>query len=435
MIEPNVASARGDRACAPAHPVQPTSDGDATKLRMARKVLFVESGLGNGGSAFSLFRLVKSLDRTRYEPHVLVFHDAQPFEQIRSLDVPVKVIRAFRPLRERSLDERKFSTRAKNYCSVYGNFVADSLYNGIRIANYIRHNDIHIVHLNNALLENFAAAFAAHLTRIPCVMHVRGTESLMKVEKYFLHWVSAVITLNRTMLEHYGKMCGGQRVHMICNGVDLDAFQQPNSQKTRLEFNIEPGACAIGTFSRLVEGKGVPEFLAMAAQVSRERRQSRFFIVGHDPTKDRAFEARMKRLAVESGLRDQLVFTGWRDDRIDIMAAMDVVVQISTTYPEGMSLAPLEAMALGKPVIVTKIPGYEFCVDDGKTGFMVEPGDIQVLTEKVLMLARDEDLARRMGEEGYRKAQQQFDVRLTARRVQHVYDQVLNPHKSSQTRN
>ena len=60
------------------------------------------------------------------------------------------------------------------------------------------------------------------------------------------------------------------------------------------------------------------------------------------------------------------------------------------------------------------------------TGFVVAPGDVQALTEKVLMLARDKDLAQRMGQEGHRKALRQFDIRLTAQQVERVYDQVLN---------
>lgn len=393
---------------------------------MLRKVLFVESGLGYGGSAFSLFRLVKSLDRTRYEPHVVAFHSAQAFEQIRAIGVPMKIIRSFRPLLDRSQPERNCLIKARKYCSVYGNMSADTLCSGIRLARYIQRQGIDLVHLNNGIVDNLPAAFAARLTRTPCVSHVRGTEPLLRIERYVANWVSAIITLNHVVFSDYVSAFGKEKVHLICNGVDLDAFQKPNPQKIREEFNIQPGTFAVGTFARLVEGKGIPEFIAAAAQVSREHGRSRFFIIGHDPAKDRAFETRMRKLAGESCLDGRLVFTGWRTDRVDILAAMDVVLQISTTYPEGMSLVPLEAMALGKPVIVTKIPGYEFCVDEGRTGFMVEPGDIQALTEKVLILVRDGGLAREMGQEGYRKALREFDVRLTACEVQKIYDRLLD---------
>ena len=404
----------------------PRSEQTLGNAAMRRKVLFVESGSGYGGSAFSLFRLVKNLDRSRYEAHVVVFHSAEAFEQIRSLGTTLRTIRFFRPFWGRTPEDRGFWTKTMNYCSFYGNFAADTFCNGIRLARYIRREQIELVHLNNCLLDNFSAAFAARLVRIPCVSHVRGTEPIARIEKYFAHWLAAVITLNSAVFDDYALLLGEEKVHLICNGVDLDAFQEPNPQKIRQEFNLQPKTFAVGTFARLVDGKGIPEFIATAGRVIREHGNSRFFVVGHGTTKDRAFEVSMRKLAGEVGLGSQLVFTGWRNDRIDILAAMDLVVQISTTFPEGMSLAPLEAMALGKPVIVTTIPGYEFAVDDGTTGFTVAPGDIDALAEKVLLLARHRDLARRMGQEGYQRALHQFDVRLTARKVQTVYDQVLD---------
>src|SRR6266446_2267911 len=151
---------------------------------MVRKVLFIESGPGYGGSAFSLFRLVKSLDRTRYEPHVVVFHGARPFDDIRSLGVPVTTLHIPRPFRDSPPGSRSLLTRARTYLSFYGNLAADTFYNGIRLARYIRRNRIEIVHLNNGIIENLCGVFGARLAHVPCVSHARGTELLMKVEKY-----------------------------------------------------------------------------------------------------------------------------------------------------------------------------------------------------------------------------------------------------------
>jgi glycosyltransferase involved in cell wall biosynthesis len=397
----------------------------AESLTMPRRVLLVESGPGQGGSAFSLLRLVKSFDRSRYEPSVVVFCSAEPFERIRSLGVPVIRLDFFRPLFERACADHGVWTRARNYCSFYGNLGADALRNGLRLARHIRRNRIDIVHLNNGILENLPAVFAARLAGVPCVSHLRGTEPLLRFEEYFVDWIAAVITLNRTVARDVSRVFPEEKVRLICNGVDLDAFQNPDPERIRREFGLQPGTLAVGTFARVVEGKGIPEFIAAAAEVNKQHGQSRFFIVGNDSSTEKTFEADMRRLARDMGLGRELIFTGWRDDRIDIMAAMDVVLQISTTFPEGMSLAPLEAMALSKPVIVTRIPGYEFCVDEGRNGYIVAPGDTVALAARVLALAHDRVLAERMGREGRRKAELEFDVRLTARRVENVYDRVL----------
>jgi glycosyltransferase involved in cell wall biosynthesis len=392
---------------------------------MPHNVLLVESGRGSGGSAFSLFRLVKSLDRARYEPQVVVFQAAEAFERIRALGVPVRTLATYRPLFEPSPEDHEVWARLRNHCSFYGNLGANTLRNGLRLARHIRRQGIHLVHLNNGIIENLPAVVAARMTGVPCVAHLRGTEPLLRLEGYIADWIAAVITLNRAMFDEVSQHFPGENVHLIHNGVDLDALRDPSAEKIRGELGIRPGMFAAGTFARLVEGKGIPELIAAAARVVAARPNSRFFIVGDDPSQEKGFERAMRQMAAELGLGERLTFTGWRDDRTDIMAAMDVVLQISTTFPEGMSLAPLEAMGLGKPVIVTSIPGYEFCVEEGRNGFVVAPGDIDALTEKVLALAGNRELVERMGHEGRRKAELEFDVRLTAQRVQEVYDRLL----------
>jgi glycosyltransferase involved in cell wall biosynthesis len=398
-----------------------------------RRVLFLESGLGYGGSAFSLLRLVKSLP-PRYAPHVIVSHDAEPFDRIRQLNIPVHTLPLFNPFFGTAAHDRTLFERARNYCSVYGNMASDTFCNGLRIARYIRRQNLNLVHLNNAIGENLCGLLAARLAGVPCVSHVRGTEPLTKVERYCSRWVSAVITLNRSMLRHYTAVMGAQKTHLILNGVDLDHLRVAKREKVRREFGMDPETFAVGRFARLVEGKGIPGFVHIASRVAAEHIRSRFFIIGNDSTQDRRFEARLRRLASELAVDGRLVFTGWRSDHLDLMAAMDVVLQISTTFPEGMSLAPLEAMALAKPVIVTQIPGYELSVDDGRSGFVVAPGAIGAVAEKVLLLARDRGLATRLGLEAQRKAMAQFDIRQIASQIAALYDRVLDATDNRLTR-
>lgn len=397
----------------------------------ARKVLFVESGRGYGGSIFSLRRLIKSVDPARYTAHVAVFHHTEPVERIRMLGVPVTRLDFVRPLPGRSADDTSSWHRVRNYLSLYGNLAIDTLWNGIRLARYIRREQIAIVHLNNGILENLSAACAARWTGRPCVSHVRGTEPLTKVERFCGRWMSAIIALNRTVESDYAGALGRERIHLIQNGVDLEALDRADPRRVRDELGLGPRSFAIGTFARLVEGKGIPELLAAAAPVAARCPDARFFVVGDDPAPGKPFEARLRRQAAALGLGDRVTFTGWRNDRSDVMAAMDLVVQVSTTFPEGMSLAPLEAMALAKPVIVTDIPGYQFSVDDGQTGFVVHAGDIGALAARMEQLACAPARAAELGRAAREKARREFDVRLTAQRVQGVYDQLLRPPTAS----
>ena len=390
------------------------------------KVLIIESGEGVGGSAFSMYRIVKYLDKQKYAPHVFVYYQTQAFADIEKLGIPVTRLRLFRPFPEELPNNGSLFRSLRNYIGVYGNMLMEILYNGVKLARFIRKNQINIVHCNNGFFENIAAAFAARISGRPCVCHIRGTEPLMKIEEKLPGWINRFIVLNYEMLEVYSAAFGESKVRLVHNGVDLDNFANPEAGRIRSEFSIPEDAYAIGTFARLVEGKGIPEFLKAAAIVAQDRPNLVFLIAGGGSPADSGFVDQLHAMRDELGLSEQVIFAGWRDDVKDCMAAMDLVLQISTTFPEGMSLAPIEAMAMGKPVIVTDIAGYADIVDDGKTGYIVRAGDVAQLATLIATLADDNDLSRTLGENAYQRVLDMFESSIVARRVEEIYAQALS---------
>jgi glycosyltransferase involved in cell wall biosynthesis len=295
----------------------------------------------------------------------------------------------------------------------------------MRLATLTKKLDIQVVHCNNGIFENFAAVFAARLANVPCVSDVKGTEPLLKIERLFSGWIKRAIVLNQAMFDQYSAAFGKERVRLVFECVDMDSAKHPNTSKIRIEFAIRPGTFCIGTFARLIEGKGIPEFIKAAAEVLKIKENVQFFIVGDAVSGTSDFEQSLRTLAHELGVDQHLTFTGWRSDVIDIMSAMNVVLQISTTFPEGMPLAPIEAMALRKPVVVSDIAGYTDIVDDGETGFIVPAGDVKSLVAAVIKIVADEDLARNLGSNGQQKVLKYFDAKIRARRIQEIYDEVL----------
>lgn len=85
----------------------------------------------------------------------------------------------------------------------------------------------------------------------------------------------------------------------------------------------------------------------------------------------------------------------------------------------------LEAMACGKPVVGTRIGGVSEVVDDGVNGLLVEPGDVDGLTNALLMLLRDPALRARMGQAGRARAEQRFDQRRQVPEAERIYAEML----------
>jgi glycosyltransferase involved in cell wall biosynthesis len=390
-----------------------------------RNIAYIESGVGFGGSPVSLHRLVKSINRNLYNPHVIVYAFSPSIERIKSLGIDIELFRFYSPFPTNQLESKAMIATARNNVFFYGNLFSEALINGLKLVKIFKKNRIDLVHLNNGILNNLPGVIAARLCRIPCVSHIRGTELTLKVERLFLGWVAYIITLNVDMFKHYVSLLGDAKVGLIFNGVDLDSFENPRRQKIRKEFDLSHDTFAIGTAVRFDEGKGIPEFIKAAAQVINVSDNVKFFIIGDNPFGRSSFVNSIKQLTTDLGLEKRLIFTGWRTDIVDVLSAMDLIVQVSTTFPEGMSLVPIEAMALSKPVIVSSIPGYHNLVEEGKTGFIVPPGDVDFLSKKILTLTGDRILAEKLGANGYQKVLKEFDIRITVGKVQEIYGKLL----------
>jgi glycosyltransferase involved in cell wall biosynthesis len=109
-----------------------------------------------------------------------------------------------------------------------------------------------------------------------------------------------------------------------------------------------------------------------------------------------------------------MLFTGFRDDVLDIMASMDVVVHASV-QPEPFGQVLLEAMAEGRPVIATKGGGVSEIVEEGVTGLLVPPRDAGAMAGAMTAILTDRDKAREMGEAGLKTVTESFTLSKMAR--------------------
>ncbi|MDD4899723.1 MAG: glycosyltransferase family 4 protein, partial [Candidatus Omnitrophica bacterium] len=137
---------------------------------------------------------------------------------------------------------------------------------------------------------------------------------------------------------------------------------------------------------------------------------------------DDKFYRQVRDLVSTEQINKSFIFTGWRKDIRNIIADLDILVQASTTFPEGFGLTCIEAMASEKPVVATNIPGPSEIVLDGETGFLVPPKDVNALAEAILKILKGKDLSRKMGMEGKRRVEEFFDVRRTVKNLEEIYE-------------
>jgi glycosyltransferase involved in cell wall biosynthesis len=130
----------------------------------------------------------------------------------------------------------------------------------------------------------------------------------------------------------------------------------------------------------------------------------------------------MRRLSEDVGLNGSVIFAGYREDAPRLMAAADVFVLPSEQ--EGLPIALLEAMALGRPSIASAVGGIPEVINDGRDGLLIRPRDPAQLAEAIVALLSDDDLRSRIGEAAKIRAAD-FDMRTAVARMQEVYQAVL----------
>jgi glycosyltransferase involved in cell wall biosynthesis len=207
-------------------------------------------------------------------------------------------------------------------------------------------------------------------------------------------------------------------VETLYHGPNLNALEHTvSSEGVREEFGIAPGVPLIGTVANFKEHKGHEFLLRAAVLVRKVKPEVRFLLVGTGP-----MEERRRKEAIDLGLDGSVVFAGFRKDALRLVSELDLFVLAS--LQEGLSIALVEAMALGKPVVATNVGGIPEVIENGREGLIVAPRNPNALAAGILQLLQDESLRTQMGAAARQRADR-FDIRSAVRRMEAVYDELL----------
>jgi glycosyltransferase involved in cell wall biosynthesis len=226
-----------------------------------------------------------------------------------------------------------------------------------------------------------------------------------------------------------------RKLALLGNGIDLTRFDPATvSADDACAARAELGACGpddvvVGLVGRLVREKGYLDVFEAARLLRNHDPRIRFAVIGDDEhEKGDALTPDDRARAEAAGVR----FLGGRSDVVRLYAGMDVVVLAS--HREGFPRTPMEAAAMGRPVVATDIRGCRQVVAHGATGLLVPVRDPRALADAVGALARDRDRRRRLGGAAREKAQREFDDRRCVRITLDTYRRLLEARLPAATR-
>lgn len=305
-----------------------------------------------------------------------------------------------------------------------------------RLYRLLRRERIDVLHMHSpypAIFGRFAARFA----RVPAIIY---TEHNIVERFHPLTKLGNVLTypLNDAMIAISGavnnsmkrwRTARNRRIHVIHNAIDfviIDALKV-DPKTVRDELGINEHNLVVGNVAHIQPQKGHVYLIRAARFVLEQFPDVNFVIVGGEKLPGGISE--LENLATQLGIRDKVIFTGFRNDALRLMASFDVFVLPSVW--EGFGIVLLEAMASGKPVIGTAVGGIPEVIDEGVNGYLVEPCNPEQIAEKIIYLLKNEAVRKRMGEKGKQMVKDRFDIRDMVKAIENVYISVLNGKKKS----
>ena len=271
----------------------------------------------------------------------------------------------------------------------------------LRIAGICRHLRPHIVHTRN--WGTMDAVIGACLARVPVLVHGEHGFGIGDVTGAHLHrrWVRRILSagIDRfvAVSEHLRNLLVDElgirpsKVTLIRSGIDVERFQtRADCTELRAQLGYAQDDFVIGSVGRLDPVKNFPALIdAMAAVVTRLPR-ARLMVAGAGPD-----EQRLRQQVQSAGLNGQIRLLGYRKNIPELLNIMDVFVLPSLA--EGTCNAILEAMAVGLPVVATRVAGNPELVLDGATGLLVSPQDFRALADRIQFYANNPDIRRQHG--------------------------------------
>lgn len=383
------------------------------RQRAPIRVLWLIDSLGTGGAEALTVRFVRGLrlrdpsfDRVRPTVAFLKRMRGNPYEEeLRALGVEPEFLDA-RHLR----DVRAFR----------------------RLLRLLRREPIDVIHAHLAYASIWGAV-AGWWTGRPVVasLHVTPPRAPRWSREGLRRWLRArllrrcgvvPVAVSRAVARSWstGTSIPAHRIRVIPNGIEpVPRLSPARRRSVRRELGVGDEATVVMTVAVLRAAKGLDVLLAAAERVVEACPEVCFVAVGDGPEREA-----LERRAAVPGLRDRVLFTGFRSDVAELLAAADVF-----TLPSREDAFPtvlLEAAAAGLPAVASDVGGMPEIVVSGKTGGLVPPEDPDALAEALIELVSQPQRRRRLGRAARRRAESELSADLWLDRLSALYDEVLD---------
>lgn len=384
------------------------------------RILIVnENGFETGGAETYVYNLKKGLENRGHQVKILAGHTDDP---TRFSDVEFPLIDQSTVFRILPYIWHQASLDALN--AVIADFKPD------------------IIHFN-FIYYNASPSVLSAASRIPSVYTVHGHEligpmNLKKTKKcshpdeqFCIHCLGIIryfperikqqiirqlakhIRLFITPSKNHAKLISSYKfgpVQQMYNGIQLASYQKPVDSSTILFVG------------RLVEEKGTMHLVKAMKKILSSVPEATLTIVG-----DGECRSDLKQYIQKNKLDNKVLLVGKKGNKEILNYYKDAkVVVVPSIYPDNLPTVCIEAMSVGKPIVASTIGGLPELVEDGKTGYLVEPGNEDQLAEKIIQVLSNKTHTEQMSKQARTKAEQMFSIENHAEQMESIFIHLLS---------
>jgi glycosyltransferase involved in cell wall biosynthesis len=370
------------------------------------KVCHIAHGDLWAGAEVQLATLLEVMrDDPALDLSVILLNDGRLASEIRSLHIPVTVL----------------SEEHQNSLGLF-----------MKMIGYLKEKRPNIVHTHK-YKDNILGAGAAAVAGVPIVVRIvhgitepfRGTAYVKMMGYEFIDRlvtsarVKKLIAVSSNIGVALERLYGSGKVAQIHNGINLEKLKPSRDRKkVRDELGVETDDQVVGTVGRLTSVKGHEVLLRAADSLMKKIGNIKLLIVGDGP-----LMPRLKTVAHELGIEKKVILAGHRGDVYDFLNCMDVFTLPS--IHEGIPMVLLEALALRRPVVASRVGGIPEVVEDGVSGILVAPHSATELQQGIERVLQDSTYANRLAQAGRLRVEEEFTATAMARRTADLYKSLV----------
>ncbi|MCD6228603.1 MAG: glycosyltransferase family 4 protein [Candidatus Omnitrophica bacterium] len=366
------------------------------------KSLFVFPASQIYGGEQVWLKFLERVDRRRILPFALLFGKGKLSKRLDEINIPYYLLPETRI--------RKMLTFLKNL---------------FHMMSFLKEEKFDIV---NSLGVHLLTTLSTSILSVPYVLHIHTIHPLSLVDRWCVRKAKHIVTVSNFSKNFLiGYEVKSEYIEVVYNGIDIEELERRSKGvNLREELGLGEDTYIVCYIGRIVKWKNLDVLIKVIPNIKQEfQGKVKFLFVGDIPridTENFDYKDTLLKLAEDLGVQGEVIFTGRREDIPDILKNIDIFVLPS--HLETFPMCILEAMAFSKPVVAVEVGGIpELITED--TGILVRPNDLDGLTRAITELLKDEGKRKEMGEAGYRRVREFFDIENNVTKLESIIECLL----------